>query len=109
MRIYVLGAFGFRTTLYDGQTIKTRNLLELLKGHGVDVDYYDTQEFKYNRWSIFAMFARILRCDKLFYLPAHNNLRFIFPIIFIISKLCRVDIHYFVVGGWLQEFIEKSR
>lgn len=40
MRIYVLGAFGFRTTLYDGQTIKTRNLLELLKGHGVDVDYY---------------------------------------------------------------------
>lgn len=49
-------------------------------------------------------------CDVISYFIclAHNNLRFIFPIIFIISKLCRVDIHYFVVGGWLQEFIEKK-
>lgn len=108
MKIYVLGFFGFRTTLYDGQTIKTRNILELLRDKKLYVDYYDTQDFRINKRSIFSMFAKVLKCDKLFYLPAHNNLRYIFPIVFLLSKFARADVHYFVVGGWLKEFIENK-
>lgn len=108
MRICVLGFFGFRTTLYDGQTIKTRNILELLRSRNLNVDYYDTQDFRINKKSIFSMFAKIWRCDQLFYLPAHNNLRYIFPVVFLLSKFAGVDVHYFVVGGWLKEFIEKK-
>ncbi|WP_027450964.1 glycosyltransferase family 4 protein [Xylanibacter brevis] len=106
--ICVLGAFSFRSPSFDGQTIKTRNLLSLLQEKKKDVDYFDTQDFKYNRFSIAKMFWKIMRCKKLYYLPAQNNLAYLFPIIYWVCKLFRVQIHYFVVGGWLAEFLKDK-
>lgn len=107
-RICVLGAFGYRETLFDGQTIKTRNLLDLLVKEGVNPDFYDTQDFKYSKLSILKMFGKVCRADVLFYLPAQNNLKYIFPIIYFLCKFFHTDIHYFVVGGWLKEFLEDK-
>ena len=107
-KILVLGAFGFHTTLYDGQTIKTRNLLDLLKSKGVGSDFYDTQDFQYNKLGIVKMFAKVCKADCLFYLPAQNNLKYIFPIVFFLSKIFHTRIHYFVVGGWLKEYLEDK-
>ena len=105
-KILVLGYFGFNTNQLDGQTVKTRDLYRLVCEQYEDVSYYDTEEFKYNKLSIFKMFWNVIICETLIYLPAHNNLKVIFPIIFLLSKLFRVRIHYFVVGGWLREFIK---
>lgn len=107
-RIFVLGAFGYRTTLFDGQTIKTRNLKDLLEDNLGAVDYYDTQDFQFNKFSIFKMFWKTIKSDYLFYLPAENNLKVIFPILYFLSKLFRFKIHYFVVGGWLVEFLQDK-
>ena len=107
-KILILGYFGYVTNQLDGQTVKTRDMRQLLEeqfGAG-NIDFYDTQEFKSSRKSIFTMFRKICRCKGLVYLPAHNNLKYIFPLIWILSKLCCFDIHYFVVGGWLCEFIQ---
>lgn len=105
-RILVLGYFGYRTNQLDGQTVKTRDVYRLVKEQsGVVVDFFDTQDFKSSKLSIFYMFWKIIKSKTLIYLPAHNNLKFIFPIIFCITVLFRVKIHYFVVGGWLREFI----
>ncbi len=101
----VLGYFGYRTNQLDGQTVKTRDLYRLVQQQKRHISYYDTQEFKYNKQSVLKMFWQVIRCDKLIYLPAHNNLKYIFPLIFILSKLFRFEIHYYVVGGWLREFI----
>lgn len=101
----VLGYFGYRTNQLDGQTVKTRDLYRLVQQQKKNITYYDTQEFKYNKLSILNMFCQVIKCDKLIYLPAHNNLKYIFPLIFILSKLFRFEIHYYVVGGWLREFI----
>lgn len=106
--ICVLGAFGFQSPSFDGQTIKTRNLLSLLKEKGVSVDFFDTQDLKTNRTSSIKMFWKIANCDLLFYLPAQNSLKFIFPLVFFIAKLFNTRIHYFVVGGWLKEFLEDK-
>lgn len=103
----VLGYFGYRTNQLDGQTVKTRDLYRLVQQQKKNITYYDTQEFKYNKLSILNMFCQVIKCDKLIYLPAHNNLKYIFPFIFILSKLFRFEIHYYVVGGWLREFIGK--
>lgn len=102
----VLGYFGHITNQLDGQTVKTRDLYRLVKHQKQNVSYYDTQEFKYNKLSILRMFWLVIKCDCLIYLPAHNNLKVIFPIIFLLSKFFGVRIHYFVVGGWLREFLE---
>lgn len=106
-KILVLGYFGYENNQLDGQTVKTRNIRQLLEEQrgSENVDFYDTQRFKNKRLSILSMFVKVCRCDTLVYLPAHNNLKIIFPIIYTLSLVFRFKIHYFVVGGWLSEFI----
>jgi glycosyltransferase involved in cell wall biosynthesis len=55
------------------------------------------------------MFWKILNCDKLVYLPAHNNLKYIFPFIYIICSLRGINIHYLVVGGWLADYLKNKK
>ncbi len=110
MRYLVLGYFGYRTNQLDGQTVKTRDLFRLLEeniGKG-KVDYFDTQDFQYGISNIFVMFKKIMSCRCLFYLPAHNNLKYIFPVIFVFSKIFRFKILYFIIGGWLVEYLSTK-
>lgn len=106
--VFVLGYFGYRTNKLNGQTVKTRDLYKLLNDCvDDDVCYYDTEDFKYNKFSVFGMLWKIMRCKSLYYLPAYGNLKNLFPIIFCISFLFRVKIHYFVVGGWLEDYLKN--
>ena len=105
--ILVLGYFGYQTNQLDGQTVKTRDVCRLVKEQVGEnaVGYFDTQDLKRNKFCIFKMFGQIVRCKTLFYLPAQNNLKVLFPVIYILSKIFGYKIHYFVVGGWLREFL----
>lgn len=106
--ICVLGAFSFNCPSYDGQTIKTRNLLSLLKEKNVKVDFFDTLELKSNKLQVINLFWKVITCKILFYLPAQNNLQFLFPRLFWLTFLFRIKVHYFVIGGWLVEFLEDK-
>ena len=110
-KILVYGYFGYENNQLDGQTIKTRSIYELLKNNvaeiNMTVDYFDTQTFKASKFTIIKSWYLLSKYDILFYLPAHNNLKFLFPFIFFISKIKKIDIHYIVVGGWLSDFIKK--
>ena len=106
-KLLVLGYFGYKSNKLDGQTVKTRDIYKLVREQtSENVDFYDTEDFKYNKLSIFQMLWKVIHCKVLIYLPAHNNLKIIFPIIYCLSLIFRFKIHYFVVGGWLREFIE---
>ena len=106
-KVLVLGYFGYLTNQLDGQTVKTRDVYRLAKEQltDYDVEYFDTQSLQKSKLLLFKMFFRVMCCKTLFYLPAHNNLKVFFPIIFILSQLFRFNIHYFVVGGWLREYL----
>lgn len=110
MRYLVLGYFGYRTNQLDGQTVKTRDIYKLLAAHLSEdvVDYFDTQDFQYDKLSFFKLLKKLLHTRYLFYLPAHNNLRYLFPVFFVLSKIFRFQILYFVVGGWLVEFLSNK-
>ncbi|NAR17274.1 glycosyltransferase [Acinetobacter haemolyticus] len=109
MKILVLGYFGYVTNQIDGQTIKTRDIYTLLRQNcREDVDFFDTQSFKKSKFGLFKMLFMIFRSDVLFYLPAQNNLKYIFPIVYLLSKLCNTKINYLVVGGWLFNFLENK-
>lgn len=106
VKVLVLGYFGYNSGQLDGQTVKTRDVYRLAKEQiRGNVDYYDTEDFQYSKQSIFTMFRKVIKCRTLFYLPAQNNLKYIFPVIYILSKIFRLKIHYFVIGGWLREFL----
>lgn len=109
IRILVLGYFGNHNNQLDGQTVKTRDIYRLIKKQfkDEDIEYFDTQDFKYNKFSIFKMMWLVCRCNRLIYLPANNNLKYIFPLIYILSYIFRFKIHYFVVGGWLCSYIHN--
>lgn len=104
----VLGYFGYHTNQLDGQTVKTRDIFRLVKGQfkNAKVEYFDTQDFRHNKCSIFKMIGMLCRCDRLIYLPANNNLKYIFPFVYIFSKIFRFSIDYYVVGGWLSTFLK---
>lgn len=108
----VLGYFGYENNQLDGQTVKTRNIYDLLKtkeGNTFSqVDYYDTQSFKSNKLLIFKAFKSIRKSDIVYYLPAQNNLKFLFPFIFIFCRILNIQLHYIVVGGWLVEFVKNK-
>ena len=105
---FVLGYFGFNSGQLDGQTVKTRSVHRLFEEKtGGKVSYYDTEKLKKSRWSILPALFRIIQTKNLIYLPAQNNLKQFFPLLFVLSKLFGFRIHYFVVGGWLMKFISE--
>lgn len=110
MKYFVLGYFGYKTNQLDGQTVKTRDLYRLLEKYiGIGkVDYFDTQNFQYDKTSVWVLLKKLVCSKYVFYLPAHNNLKYIFPIIFVLSKIFRFEILYFVVGGWLVEYLSAK-
>lgn len=106
--VLILGYFGYCSNKLDGQTVKTRQIYQLLKANNIPVSIFDTELFTQNRIWIFKMFAQVVKARKLLYLPAQKNLKILFPIIFIVAKVFRVDIQYFVIGGWLVQFLERN-
>jgi|SRR5690554_5358805 len=111
-KILILGYFGYENNQLDGQTVKTRNIFTLLKSKEDSffktVSYFDTQTFQKSKINLLKAFTAISKVDLLFYLPAHNNLKWIFPFIFIYCKLFNIKIHYIVVGGWLAEYLKNK-
>lgn len=110
--VLVLGYFGYVTNQLDGQTIKTRNIYELLKLKEEDigvVECFDTQCFRQSKLNLIKMFIAIMNCRKLVYLPAHSNLKYLFPLIYILTKIKKIDIMYLVVGGWLTEYLQNKK
>lgn len=109
--ILVFGYFGYVNNQLDGQTIKTRAVFDLLRRNCPEgkVTFADTQRFRRSPAAVSRFFADLCRCDSLVWLPAHNNLKYLFPLVWGASKLFRFDIIYPVVGGWLSQFIKPLK
>ena len=111
MKILVLGYFGYKTNQLDGQTVKTRTIYHLIKRHSLypdNIAYFDMQEVKLNKMATFGLLKKLFNTTTLIYNPAENNIKYLFPFIFLLSKIRNFSINYFVVGGWLSDFLNKS-
>lgn len=107
-KILVFGYFGYVTNQLDGQTVKTREIYDLIKTHkDYEVRYADTQEFRKGFKSIIHFINDLCSCDTLVWMPAHNNIKIFAPIIYILSVTCRFDIVTVTIGGWLNEFLKN--
>lgn len=102
----IIGFFGFSTNQLDGQTVKTRSLLKLLENNAISCDYFDMQQLKVKK--IFRLLKLIAYADNILYLPAQKNLKYLFPLFYFFSVLFNFNIHYFIVGGWLVEFLKNK-
>lgn len=109
MKILVLGYFGHATNQLDGQTVRTRSIYTLLQiKKKENVDYFDTQTFKKSKFNVIKMFLMLIKADVVFYIAAHNNLKYLFPLIYIFAKLFRTKINFVAIGGWLFDFLKNK-
>lgn len=107
-KVLVLGNFGFANHDLSGQTIKTRVTFELIdKYYEGSKQYFDTQTLC-KKSNIFKLLNRVIHCDKLVYLPAHGNLKYLFPLYFVLSNIFKFDIIYSVIGGWLVPYLKDK-
>ena len=101
----VIGAFGYANNQLDGQTIKTRNVYNLLcERYCGSVVKFDTQDFRRRPWTVFSWLKHIMTCKTLIILPCLNNLTYIFPPVYFLSKILRFDIVSICIGGWQVEY-----
>lgn len=104
----VFGYFGYVTNQLDGQTIKTRNVYKLLKDNCTGpVHYSDTQQFRYGLKPIFQFFKYLVSCDYLVILPCLNNLKTLFPVLYVLSKIFNYQIIHIGIGGWHDKYLKQ--
>lgn len=104
--ILILGYLGFVTNQLDGQTIKTRSIYQLLeKNTAHSLDFFDTQTLHGNPLRIFQLVVKAAKARTVIMVPAHNNLKYFFSVLFILSRIFRFRILFIPVGGWLIEFL----
>lgn len=108
-KILVLGAFGYTNNQLDGQTIKTRNVFNLLvKRYNGVVKKSDTIEFRKKPWLLLFFLFHLMTCKTLVIIPCLNNLTYIFPVVYLLSKVFRYDIISICIGGWQVEYFKGN-
>lgn len=108
--IYIFGYFGYVTDKLDGQTVKTRMVKRLFEEKlGGEVPYFDTEIIKSNKFSLLWALFQIIKAKYVIYLPAQNSLKQFFNPLYFLSQLFRFKIYYFVIGGWLPQFISTNK
>ncbi len=110
MRICIVGHFGGKKVLYNGQTIKTIMLYDTFKRYGVnDVDKLDTYYIKKNPVLFIFMFIKCLISDKKYVvLLAENGRHILFPVFYFMSKYMKKEIYHYGIGGELAREAEAS-
>lgn len=106
-RLLVIGYFGFETNQIDGQTIKTRNIYNLLSSN-YETHFFDTEVLKKKKTKLFSLILLTAKYKYIYYAGGKRNLRLFFPILYFISKIRKGSIIYIAIGGWMHEFLKSK-
>lgn len=105
----VIGYFGYLSNKLDGQTVKTRSFYELLEEVDERSTFFDTESFKASKLSLLRLLWLIIFSKTIYYFPAHNSLKFFFPILYWMCKIFKKKLYYFMIGGWLTNFLRENK
>ena len=108
MNIGIIGHFADGKEIYDGQTVKTRNIYEALKNDYNPIKL-DTYEWKNKKIDTFINCIKMLKNNKnIIILTAQRGLFVFIPLFAILNVFFKKKIHYVVVGAWLEEKIKNN-
>lgn len=110
--ITVIGFFGDGSgDCKGGQGIKTTILTEELeRAYGKEnVDRVNTNEWQKNPLQLFLNCAKAVRQSRnVFFLCADNGLKIFPPLLQAVNWERKCKIHYYVVGGFLQDYLKQN-
>ena len=108
--VCIIGHFGFGETLLNGQTVKTKVLANAAAGALGEEEllFLDTHGGKKALLKLpLLCFDRMRRCRNIVIMPAQNGLRIITPLLTVYNLFFRRQLHYVVIGGWLDSFLKN--
>lgn len=111
MKIAIIGAFGKKLNLLNGQTIKTKIIADELERMYGEHDVLRIDTYGKLNWilSVIKSIWAFLFCRNLIIMPANNGLKVFAPLLAYLNQLFRKRIHYVVIGGWLDCFLNKNK
>lgn len=111
LKVTVCGHVGGGKFFLDGQTIKTKILINELKKQlgSNDVGVIDTFNWRRNPFKlIYKCILSVYKSKNLVMLPAKNGVKLFTPLFLVLNKLFNRKLHYIVIGGWLPELLEND-
>lgn len=103
--ILVVGAFGYHNNSLDGQSIKTRNVYNLIKEKSNSrLNYFCTSFAKRRPYRIVILLWKLLWADKVVLIPCINNITYTFPLIYLIGKFVNYDIIHICIGSFHKDY-----
>lgn len=104
-KILLIGAFGYKTNKLDGQTVKTRNIYQLLKQRTQHkINFFDTLNVRSNPFLLVQLCFIILRYDIIIIIPCSNSLNKLFIPLYRLSHIFKFEIICICIGGWQMEY-----
>lgn len=108
-KVVIIGHFGGNENFLDGQTIKTQILYDELKKN-TDWDIKKIDTYYKNKKPIKLLIQSMYyvgRFKNVIILLSGNGMKFFFPLLYILSKLVRVNVFHDVIGGNLSDYVDK--
>lgn len=108
-KVSIIGYLAKQKPLFDGQTVKTKQLASLLHDHLPDdeIGELDMQGMRPSPVSFFWNFFKLCRnSENVIILPAHGAL-LLFPLLCLLYRGKNTKLIYDVIGGWLPGYVEK--
>ncbi len=111
-KIAVIGNIAGSKTAANGQTVKTRVLVDsLARIYGKEqIMVFDTFGGVRTLFKVpYIALMALARCRNVVILPAHNAVRVFVPLLTFLQGIFRDRrVHYVVIGGWLPDFIKDK-
>lgn len=112
LSIGVIGRTAYGTDLCDGQTIKTRVLIDELKRKYPSADFYIVDTYQYQK-NVLTILKNLMTCMKksrvVFILLSRNGMRVLFPIVNFINRFYRRPVLHDCIGAALEEHVKKYK
>lgn len=111
MKIAVLGHFGVGLSMLNGQTVKTKNLVDgIEKNTDIQVVKIDSHGWIKKPLALLRQIKMAFKeCDIVIMLPAHNGVQVFSYILRYYKYFYQKKIIYDVIGGWLPAFLTKKK
>lgn len=111
MKIGIIGHFGGNEKFCDGQTVKTLNLLSLLKRkQEFDFFYVDTYLKKENKIKLILKTIQcLLECKDIFILVSENGIKVYFPFLYYANKIFKRKIYHYIIGSEILTLAKKNK
>lgn len=109
--ILIIGNFGSNGNRFNGQSVKTREVYELIKMNLPKDNYrvlkIDTSNYPLTVSSIIKLIKVTMQASRIVYLPGLRNLQFLFPILAISSFFNFSKFVLLAVGGQLGNYLSS--